>query len=82
MNEDLSEDEKILFAKCFASTPSERWLMNQSFLKGLDVYTQASRKKRGVKLEWPDFEARLKLTYPNGVKGKPASEIIDEGRDE
>lgn len=28
----------------------------------------------------PDFMARLKKDFPNGVKGKPLSEIIDEGR--
>lgn len=34
------------------------------------------------KLEWPDFAARLKKTFPGGVKGKPVSEIVDEGRGE
>jgi antitoxin (DNA-binding transcriptional repressor) of toxin-antitoxin stability system len=28
----------------------------------------------------PDFEARMKRLFPHGVKGKPASEIIDESR--
>ena len=28
----------------------------------------------------PDFEARLKRLFPNGIKGKPVSEIIVEGR--
>lgn len=32
------------------------------------------------KQEWPDFEARLKKTFPRGIKGKPLSEIIDEQR--
>ena len=31
--------------------------------------------------EMPDFEARLKRLFPHGAKGKPASEIIAEGRD-
>ena len=29
---------------------------------------------------FPDFMARLKEDFPNGVPGKPASEIVDEGR--
>jgi antitoxin (DNA-binding transcriptional repressor) of toxin-antitoxin stability system len=28
----------------------------------------------------PDFMARLKRTFPRGVRGKPASVIIDEER--
>ncbi len=39
-------------------------------------------KPKARKLEWPDFQARLKKTFPNGVKGKPISEIVDEGRGE
>jgi antitoxin (DNA-binding transcriptional repressor) of toxin-antitoxin stability system len=30
--------------------------------------------------EWPDFEARLRSIWPQGVKGKPISEILDESR--
>ncbi len=30
--------------------------------------------------EWPDFEARLKELKKLGWRGKPLSEIIDEGR--
>ncbi len=34
-----------------------------------------SRRKR------PDFMARLRADFPNGVpRGKPVSEIVDEGR--
>jgi len=29
----------------------------------------------------PDFEARLKRLFPEGVRGKPASEIILHSRD-
>ena len=29
----------------------------------------------------PDFEARLKRLFPDGVRGKPASEMIIESRD-
>ena len=35
-----------------------------------------------VSPRWPDFEARLKRRFPKGVKGKPASEIIIESREE
>ena len=30
----------------------------------------------------PDFTARLQADFPRGVKGKPASEIISEQREE
>ena len=39
-------------------------------------------KAKPKKLEWPDFEARRARTFPNGVKGKPVSEILDEARGE
>ena len=39
-------------------------------------------KAKPKKLVWPDFEARRKKTFPNGVKGKPISEILDEARGE
>jgi prevent-host-death family protein len=39
-------------------------------------------KAKARKIEWPDFQARLKKTFPNGVKGKPVSEILDEARGE
>ena len=35
---------------------------------------------KGKKIEWPDLAARRKRAFPNGVKGKPVSEILDEGR--
>ncbi len=40
----------------------------------------AAKKKK--KLVWPDLTARLKKIYPHPVPGKPASEIISEGRGE
>jgi antitoxin (DNA-binding transcriptional repressor) of toxin-antitoxin stability system len=40
---------------------------------------QPARPKRGT-VEWPDLEARLRSIWPEGVKGKPVSEIIDESR--
>ena len=39
-------------------------------------------KAKPRKLEWPDLAARRKKIFPNGVKGKPASKIVDEGRGE
>jgi antitoxin (DNA-binding transcriptional repressor) of toxin-antitoxin stability system len=39
-------------------------------------------KAQPRKVEWPDFAARRRKLFPNGVKGKPVSEIIDEGRGE
>lgn len=30
--------------------------------------------------KWPDFEARLKATFPHGVKGSSLSDVIDEQR--
>jgi antitoxin (DNA-binding transcriptional repressor) of toxin-antitoxin stability system len=30
--------------------------------------------------KWPDLAARLRQQFPDGVPGKPASEIISEGR--
>jgi len=30
--------------------------------------------------KWPDLAARLHRRFPDGVSGKPASEIIGEGR--
>jgi hypothetical protein len=40
----------------------------------------SSMKAKPRKPKWPDFEARRKKSFPNGVKGKPASKIVDEGR--
>ena len=39
-------------------------------------------KSKPRKLQWPDFEARRKKTFPLGIKGKPVSEIVHEGRGE
>jgi antitoxin (DNA-binding transcriptional repressor) of toxin-antitoxin stability system len=30
--------------------------------------------------QWPDLAARRRRIFPNGVKGKPVSEIISEGQ--
>lgn len=31
-------------------------------------------------VQWPDFMARLREQWPNGMTGQPVSEIVDEGR--
>ncbi len=40
------------------------------------------KKKEPKNLQWPDMMARMKKIFPNGVQGKPLSEIISEGRGE
>ncbi len=42
----LSEDEKVLHAKCLAATPQERWQMNRTFLRSLGLLTRSELKKR------------------------------------
>ena len=32
--------------------------------------------------QWPDLAARRRRLFPHGVKGKPVSELISEGRGE
>lgn len=39
-------------------------------------------KPKAKKVEWPDFEARLKKLFPKSVNGKLASEILHEARGE
>jgi antitoxin (DNA-binding transcriptional repressor) of toxin-antitoxin stability system len=40
-------------------------------------------RRKSKKVTWPDFAARLKRIYPQGVpRGKPAGEIIEEMREE
>jgi antitoxin (DNA-binding transcriptional repressor) of toxin-antitoxin stability system len=38
------------------------------------------KAKKKQKLVWPDLYARLKKIYPHPLPGKPASELISEGR--
>ncbi len=38
-------------------------------------------KKKKEKIEWPDLMARLKKNFPKVPPGKPASELIYEGRE-
>lgn len=39
-------------------------------------------KAKPRKVKWPDFAARRRKLFPNGIRGKPVSEIVDEGRGE
>ena len=39
-------------------------------------------RSRPKPAQWPDLAARRRRLFPNGVKGKPVSEIISEGRGE
>jgi antitoxin (DNA-binding transcriptional repressor) of toxin-antitoxin stability system len=45
-----------------------------------DVVARILPPPRKARIVLPDFARRLKKIYPQGVKGKPVSEIIDEGR--
>jgi antitoxin (DNA-binding transcriptional repressor) of toxin-antitoxin stability system len=48
--------------------------------RGRAFATLKSAKPRRQAVEWPDLKARLRSIWPDGVKGKPVSEIIDEAR--
>ncbi len=58
LEKDMDEDEKILTAKCLAATPTERWLMNQDFLRWLKIYEQSPQKAGRNKMHM----TRLKLS--------------------
>ena len=47
LDDSMSEDEKILFARSLAATPDERWQMHENFLRSLNLYTRSSRKAYG-----------------------------------
>ena len=44
---DLSEHEKILFARSLAATPDERWRMHENFLRSHGLFKRSARKKFG-----------------------------------
>ena len=46
---DLSEHERILFARSLAATPDERWRMNRSFLRSLGLLKRSTPKAFGFK---------------------------------
>ena len=41
----FDEHEKILFARCLAATPDERWQMNVRYLKSLGLWGRSGLKK-------------------------------------
>ena len=45
----LGESEKVLYARSLASTPSERWHMNEIYLRSLGLYSHWDRKRSGFK---------------------------------
>jgi hypothetical protein len=45
----LSEDELLLFARCLAATPDERWRMHENFLRSHGLFTRSGRRKYGFK---------------------------------
>ena len=49
LDDGMSEDEKILFARSLAATPDERWRMHENFLRSLNLHTRSSRKAYGFK---------------------------------
>jgi len=49
LDDGLSEEEKILFARSLAATPDERWRMHENFLRSLNLYTHSARKAYGFK---------------------------------
>jgi antitoxin (DNA-binding transcriptional repressor) of toxin-antitoxin stability system len=48
--------------------------------RGRAFATLKSAKPRRQGIEWPDLEARLRSVWPEGIRGKPVSEIIDESQ--
>jgi hypothetical protein len=46
---ELSEHERILWARSLAATPDERWEMSQQFLRSLGLSRLSERRKFGFK---------------------------------
>ncbi len=49
---------------------------------GLPFATLAPIRGQPRAPQWPDLAARRRRLFPCGIKGKPLSEIINEGRGE
>jgi hypothetical protein len=45
----MDEQEKILFARCAAATPDERWQMNENYLRSLNCWGRSGLKKFAVR---------------------------------
>jgi hypothetical protein len=41
----LDESEKVLYARSLASTPTERWHMNEIYLRSLGLWGRSALKK-------------------------------------
>ena len=41
----LDESEKVLYARCLAATPTERWQMNVTYLRSLGLWGRSALKK-------------------------------------
>ena len=51
--------------------------------RGRPVARLLPARKTQKRMEWPDFEARMREDFPDGPPaGKPPSELISEGRKE
>ncbi len=42
----LDESEKVLYARSLAATPTERWQMNETYLRSLGLWGRSALKKR------------------------------------
>jgi hypothetical protein len=42
---DQDESEKVLYARSLASTPTERWRMNETYLRSLGLWGHSGLKK-------------------------------------
>ena len=42
----VSEEEKVQIARSLAATPDERWQMNVTFLRSLDLWGRSALKNR------------------------------------
>ena len=41
----LDESEKVLYARSLAATPTERWQMNETYLRSLGLWGRSALKK-------------------------------------
>jgi len=48
--------------------------------RGRVIATLVPARRPLGRVEWPDFVARLQADWPDGVPGKPLSELIPDGR--
>jgi hypothetical protein len=45
--QDLDDHERVLYARSLAATPDERWQMNVTYLRSLDLWGRSKRKRSG-----------------------------------